>query len=288
MRPAYELPTADEPLIGLSAERDDDTLNEPSHLPTLYGFNFLPRSHLEEVQVLAERSARKRSPETLRAIADRWDAELAGASAEELITWAAEEFGDMVVATQSMVNSALSTLIEAIAPRVPVVFVDTGYHFAETLDTLDRVRTRTRLTVVSVSSHLTVAAQSAKFGPDLWSRDPDLCCQIRKVQPLEEILTYHEAWLTGLRRGAVDTRGDSKAIAFDSTRNVVKVSPILDWTDADLAAYTAEHAVEVNPLLDQGFPSIGCRPCTRRVAPGEDPRAGRWSGFSKTECGIHQ
>lgn len=199
-------------------------MNEPFHLATLYGSNSLPRSHLEEAQVIAEHSARKRSPETLAAIADRWDAELAGASAEELITWAAEEFGDMVVATQSMVNAALSTWIEAIAPRVPVVFIDIGYHFTETLDTLDWVRTRTRLNVVSVSSHLTLAAQSAKFGPDLWNRDSDLCCQIRKVQPLEEILTYHEAWLTGLRRGAVGTRWDSKAIAFDSTRNAVKVS----------------------------------------------------------------
>lgn len=240
------------------------------------------------MSTVAHGSTKRRSPEVLRAIADRGDAELAGASAEDLITWSAMEFGGNVVATQSMANAALSTLVAAIAPNIPVVFVDTGYHFAETLDTLERVRTRTGLTIVSVSSRVSVEEQSEHYGPDLWSRDPDLCCSIRKVRPLEDILANHEAWLTGMRRGAAGARRAARAIDYDAKRNVVKVSPILDWSDADLAAFTAEHAVEVSPLLSQGFPSIGCRPCTRPVAPGEDPRAGRWSGFDKVECGIHQ
>lgn len=227
------------------------------------------------------------SPEVLRAIADRGRTELAGASAEDLIKWTAVEFGGSVIATQSMVNTALSTLVATIAPSIPVVFVDTGYHFAETLDTLERVRTRTGLTIVSVSSPLSVEAQSEQFGPDLWSRDPDLCCSIRKVQPLEEVLAGHDAWLTGLRRVAAGTRRDARAIAYDAQYNIVKVSPLLDWSDDDLAAYTADHSVEVSPLIHQGFPSVGCRPCTRPVAPGEDLRAGRWSGFAKTECGLH-
>lgn len=234
------------------------------------------------------RSTKRRSPDVLRAIADRGEAELAGATAADVITWAAEEFGDRVIATQAMANTALSTLIAVIAPGISVVFVDTGYHFGETLDTLERVRARTGLTIVSVSSPLSLEQQSERFGPDLWSRDPDLCCSIRKVRPLEDVLVGHEAWLTGLRRGAAGTRRDARAIAYDAKRNVVKVSPLLDWSDADLAAFTAEHAVEVSPLMSQGFPSIGCRPCTRPVAPGEDPRSGRWSGFDKTECGIHQ
>jgi phosphoadenosine phosphosulfate reductase len=236
----------------------------------------------------ADRSTKHRSPEALRAIAARGDIDLAGAGAEDLISWAATEFGDSIVATQSMVNAALSTLIAEIAPGIPVVFVDTGYHFAETLDTLERVRTQTGLTIVSVSSRLSVDEQSAQFGPDLWSRDPDLCCSIRKVQPLEEVLAGHDAWLTGLRRGEGGIRREVRPITYDANRNVVKISPMLDWSDADLVAFTAKHAVEVNPLLDQGFPSIGCRPCTRPVAPGENSRAGRWSGFGKTECGIHQ
>ncbi len=239
------------------------------------------------VSAATKRSTKRRSPEALRAIADRGATDLAGATADNLIAWAAQEFGDRIIATQSMANTALSTLVAAVAPGIPVVFVDTGYHFAETLDMLERVRTQTGLTIVSVSSPLSLEEQSEQFGPDLWSRDPDLCCSIRKVQPLEEVLACYDAWLTGLRGGAAGTRHDTRTIAYDAERNVVKVSPLLDWSDADLAAFTAEHAVEVNPLISQGFPSIGCRPCTRPVAPGEDPRAGRWSGFDKTECGIH-
>jgi phosphoadenosine phosphosulfate reductase len=232
--------------------------------------------------------ATTRSPEVLRAIADRGAAEMAGASAEELIAWSAAEFGDSIVATQSMANTALSTLIASVAPSILVVFVDTGYHFTETLDTLERVRARTGLTILSVSSHLTIEEQSAQHGPDLWNRDPDLCCSIRKVQPLEEVLAGRDAWLTGMRRDAVGTRRDTQPIAYDDKRNVVKVSPLLDWSDDELAAYTVEYSVEISPLIDQGFPSIGCRPCTRQVPPGEDPRSGRWSGFDKTECGLHQ
>ena len=165
-----------------------------------------------------------------------------------------------------------------------VVFVDTGYHFAQTLETLERVRKRTGLKIVSVSSPLSVEEQSERFGPDLWSRNPDVWWSIRKVQPLEEVLAGHDAWISGLRRGAAGTRRDSRPITYDARRNVVKILPLLDWSDAEVAAFTAEHAVEVSPLVSQGFPSIGCRPCTRAVAPGEDPRAGRWSGFDKTNA----
>jgi len=230
----------------------------------------------------------RRSPEDLLSVADRGELDLAGASAEDLIAWAAQEFGDRVIATQSMVNAALSTLIAIVAPDIPVVFVDTGYHFAETMETLERVRTQTGLTIVSVSSPLSVEEQSEQFGPDLWSRNPDLCCSIRKVQPLEAVLAGHNAWLTGLRRGTVGTVRDTRTIAYDSKKNIVKISPLLDWSDTDLAAFAAEHAVEINPMVSQGFPSIGCRPCTRPVVPGEDSRSGRWSGFDKTECGIHR
>lgn len=228
------------------------------------------------------------SPKLLRSVADRGAADLAGATAEDVIVWAAQEFGDRVIATQSMVNTALSTLIAAVAPVIPVVFLDTGYHFEETLDTLERVRAKSGLTIISISSTLSIEEQSERFGPDLWSRNPDLCCSIRKERPLEEILANHDAWLTGLRRETTEARRDTRTIAYDADMNVVKVSPLLDWSDSDLAAFTSEHEVEVNPLTSQGFPSIGCRPCTRPVESGEDSRAGRWSGFDKTECGIHR
>ena len=180
---------------------------------------------------------------------------------------------------------ALTTLIESFTPQIPVVFVDTGYHFEETLETRDRIAARVE--VLTISSALTIAEQAERFGADLWSTDPDRCCAMRKVAPLTDLLIGKEAWISGLRRATATTRVDWQPIAYDEAKGVVKISPLLLWTDGDLAAFTSEHDVITNPLLDSGYPSIGCAPCTRQVNPGEDQRAGRWSGFDKTECGIH-
>jgi phosphoadenosine phosphosulfate reductase len=170
---------------------------------------------------------------------------------------------------------------------VDVVFLDTGYHFPETIGTRDAVEAVMDVNVITLTPRQTVAEQDAEYGAKLHDRDPDLCCKLRKVQPLEQGLTAYEAWATGLRRDESPTRANTPVVGWDEKRRKVKVSPIARWTQDDVDAYVAEHGVLTNPLLMDGYPSVGCAPCTRRVAEGEDARAGRWSGSSKTECGLH-
>jgi len=134
---------------------------------------------------------------------------------------------------------------------------------------------------------LTVAEQDAQHGERLYERDPNACCALRKVEPLARGLEPYDAWASGIRRDEAATRRGIGAVEWDAKRSMVKVNPIAGWTAADVDAYVAEHGVLVNPLAFDGYPSIGCAPCTRRVAPGEDPRSGRWAGTSKTECGLH-
>src|SRR5579875_1353474 len=138
-----------------------------------------------------------------------------------------------------------------------------------------------------VTSSMTDAEQDAELGPDLYARNPDLCCYLRKVVPLEQALERYDAWITGVRREETAARTSTRAVEWDARRQKVKVNPIVAWSQADVDAYIAEHGVLVNPLVDEGYPSIGCRTCTARVAPGADPRSGRWAGTAKTECGIH-
>jgi len=191
------------------------------------------------------------------------------------------------VLTQSMANTALAYLISQVAPEIPVVFLDTGYHFPETLETRDALASRTNLTIISVSPKHSVAEQDAEHGPDLWQRDPDLCCKMRKVEPMENLIDGYDAWITGMRHETAPHRATVPVVQFDETRGVVKIAPILHWSDAQLLRYTMENDVPVNPLMYDGYPSIGCGPCTKRVDSGEDPRAGRWAGQGKNECGLH-
>lgn len=214
-------------------------------------------------------------------------AELEEASAADVVRWAADTFGDRVCVTASMADAVLVHLASQARPGVDVVFLDTGYHFPETLGTRDAVAAAYPVHVVNVTPEQTVAEQDAQHGPRLYERDPDQCCHLRKVLPLQRALTGYDAWMTGLRRDESPTRADTPVVAWDERRQKVKIAPLARWTEADVEAYVAEHGILVNPLLAEGYPSIGCAPCTRRPAPGEDPRAGRWAGFLKTECGIH-
>jgi phosphoadenosine phosphosulfate reductase len=140
---------------------------------------------------------------------------------------------------------------------------------------------------VTIGPTLTVREQDAGYGADLFARDPDRCCAMRKVEPLRRALTGYDAWITGLRRADSPARAGTGVVEYDAQFGKVKINPIARWTDADVEAYIAEHSIVVNPLLLDGYASIGCAPCTRRAASGTDPRAGRWAGFVKTECGIH-
>ena len=168
-----------------------------------------------------------------------------------------------------------------------VVFLDTGYHFPETIGTRDAVDAVMDVNVITLTPRRTVAEQDAEHGPGLHDRDPDLCCALRKVKPLEEGLTAYRAWATGLRRDESPTRANTPVVGWDEKRQKVKISPIARWSQDDVDAYVAQHGVLTNPLLMDGYASVGCAPCTRRVAEGEDSRAGRWAGRTKTECGLH-
>jgi phosphoadenosine phosphosulfate reductase len=223
----------------------------------------------------------------LRALADEADARLSGASAAEIVAWAREEFGDGLVVASSMADTHLVHLAQAAAPGIDVLFLDTGYHFAETIGTRDAVAQAYRVNLISITPRQTVAEQDAEFGPKLHDREPDRCCALRKVEPLERGLKPYAAWINGMRREESPTRANIRVVDYDAKRNMVKISPLAAWTQDEVDAYIAENQVLINPLFLDGYTSIGCEPCTRRPLPGEDPRAGRWAGFGKTECGLH-
>jgi phosphoadenosine phosphosulfate reductase len=204
-----------------------------------------------------------------------------------VLRWAGETFGDGFAVTSSMADGLLSHLASRAVPGVHVVFLDTGYHFAETIGTRDWVSSVMPITLVDVRPEQTVAEQDAEYGAQLHDRDRDLCCSLRKVRPLAKALAGYAAWGSGVRRDESPTRAGTKVVDWDAKRGMVKVNPLAAWTQDDVDAYVAEHQVPVNPLQEIGYASIGCAPCTRPVAPGEDPRAGRWAGRGKTECGLH-
>jgi phosphoadenosine phosphosulfate reductase len=204
-----------------------------------------------------------------------------------VLTWAGDTFGESFAVTSSMADGLLAHLAGTAVPGVNVVFLDTGYHFAETIGTRDWITSVLPITLHNVQPRRTVAEQDASFGPALYERDPHACCAMRKVQPLAQALAGFTAWGSGVRRDESATRRGTKVVDWDAKRGMVKVNPLAAWTQDDVDAYIAEHQVPVNPLQEIGYASIGCAPCTRPVAPGEDPRAGRWAGHNKVECGLH-
>jgi phosphoadenosine phosphosulfate reductase len=229
-----------------------------------------------------------RSTEELKAIVHHVGAELELAPAEDIIEWAVATFGGRFCVTSSMSDAVLSHLAAKVHPGVDVVFLDTGYHFAETIGTRDAVEATLPVNLINITPVQSVAEQDAAYGKDLFRTNPDLCCALRKVKPLADGLAPYDAWATGLRRAETHNRVIAPVVGWDEKKQKVKVSPLARWTDEDVEKYIAENGILVNPLQYDGYPSIGCLPCTRRVAPGEDARAGRWSGTNKTECGIHQ
>jgi phosphoadenosine phosphosulfate reductase len=220
----------------------------------------------------------------LAAAAAGW---LDGAHPLDVLRWGAREFGDTMCVSSSMTDAVLAHLASRARPGVPVLFLDTGYHFPETIGTRDAVAATLPVTVQTVEPLWTVAEQDADLLPRLHDRDPDRCCWLRKVEPLGRALAPYTAWVSGVRRDESPTRADTPVVKWDERRAVVKIHPLVTWTQADVDAYVDEHNILVNPLVEEGYPSIGCAPCTARVEPGADPRSGRWAGRSKTECGIH-
>ncbi|NJC81300.1 phosphoadenylyl-sulfate reductase [Planosporangium mesophilum] len=228
-----------------------------------------------------------RTEEELRELATVAGHELEGKPAEEIVAWAVETFGERFCVTSSFADAVLAHVVSRVAPGVDVVFLDTGLHFAETLRVRDIVQRTLPVTVRSIRPQLTVAEQDEKYGPRLYARRPDECCDLRKVEPLERGLEGYDAWAAGLRRDESPTRANTPVVGFDANRGMVKVSPLAAWTQADVDAYISRYNVPVNTLLRQGYASVGCWPCTKRTPPGTDPRAGRWPMFDKSECGLH-
>jgi len=228
-----------------------------------------------------------RSGAELATVARNAAADLADASAQEILHWAAEEFGSGLAVTASMQDTVLVHLASKALPGIDVLFLETGYHFIETTGTADAVEAVYDVSLRRLLPLQTVEQQDAQYGKDLFARDPDLCCALRKVAPLNKALKDYEAWATGVRRVESPTRANTPVVTFDAKRGRIKIAPLAAWTDDDVDAYIAEHNVLVNPLLSAEYPSIGCEPCTRRVLPGQDSRAGRWAGLAKTECGIN-
>jgi phosphoadenosine phosphosulfate reductase len=223
----------------------------------------------------------------LREIAGRAGVELDRQPAEKIIEWALDTFGERFCVTSSFADAVLVHVVSRVAPGIEVIFLDTGLHFPETLRVRDIVAATMPVVVKSIKPKLTVGQQDGLYGPRLFQRDPDDCCFMRKVEPLERGLEPYDAWAAGLRRDEGPTRANTPVVGFESSRGKVKVAPLAYWTEAEVQAYIKKHDVPVNELIKNGYGSVGCWPCTRRTKPGEDPRAGRWPLFDKTECGIH-
>ena len=201
------------------------------------------------------------------------------AAPAEIVAWAAERFGDSLTVAASFEDAVLVHIAASAKPDIEILFLDTQYHFAETLWFVEEVRRRYGLNLKVVEPLVE---------PDnLWQRDVSGCCGVRKVEPLNRALAGKRAWITGLKRTDAPTRAGAPIVSWDLQRGMVKVNALAAWTPLDLAVYAAEHDLPAHPLAERGYPSIGCWPCTKPVAPGDDPRSGRWSGLDKTECGLH-
>ena len=223
----------------------------------------------------------------LRELAERGAADLAGANADDLLAWTDANFGGNYVVASNMQDAVLVDLAAKVRPGVDVLFLDTGYHFVETIGTRDAVEAVYDIHVVNVTPDNSVAKQDELFGKDLFAREPNECCRMRKVEPLSKALRGYAAWVTGIRRVEAPTRANAPLISFDRAFGLVKINPLAAWTDEDMENYIEANDVLVNPLVHEGYPSIGCAPCTAKPAEGADPRSGRWQGLSKTECGLH-
>ena len=210
----------------------------------------------------------------------------------DVLAWATETIDRLALAT-SFQSSGLVILhlLRRIRPRIPVLFLDTGFHFPETLAFKDALVEQWDLNLVVLrGEHGSVARQTELFGPGLYRRDPDRCCEINKVLPLQRALEGYDGWISGLRRDQSPMRAGTamvEAQMLPSGREILKIHPLAAWTRSDVQAYVDEHSIPTHPLLERGYSSIGCWPCTRAVTEQEHERAGRWDGYGKNECGIH-
>jgi len=210
-------------------------------------------------------------------------------SPQDVLRWGIEKFrgGITLACSFGAEDVALVDMIARIDRKVPVFYLDTDYLFPETFEVRDRLVAKYGIRPVPVKPLLTLDEQAAQHGPDLYARQPDQCCKIRKVEPLRRHLGGFQSWITGIRRDQAPTRAKAGLVEWDKVFNLVKLNPLARFTSDDVWAYIRANDVPYNVLHDRNYPSIGCWPCTREVKPGEDPRAGRWANFAKKECGLH-
>lgn len=225
------------------------------------------------------------SPEWITAAAER----LALENPQAILRWAVETFGRRLTMATAFgaEGCCLIHMLAEIDPGVRIFNLDTGYQFAETLQLRERIKEKYNIAVEMVQPEMTVAGYEAEHGGPLYGLRPDQCCHDRKMVPLRRAVAGYVAWISAIRRDQTADRGRAAVVQWDAKFNLVKVNPLLSWTKKDVWGFVVKHDVPYNPLHDQGYPSIGCWPCTRPVAPGEDERAGRWAGTVKKECGLH-
>lgn len=221
-----------------------------------------------------------------RELVERFQHKLFDATAEDILSWAHHYVTGKTAVTLSMENTVLAELDSRHFPAAELLFLDTEYHFPETYAVADSVEKRYAAPLVRATAVLSKQEQNETYGPNLYLKDPEACCRMRKVEPLQRALAGYQAWVTGIRRVDAPTRANAQAIELDRAGRL-KISPLVTWTFEETTAYEKQHDLIRHPLIDQGYPSIGCATCTLPVAPGADPRSGRWAGNSKTECGLH-
>ena len=216
-------------------------------------------------------------------------AELETRSAAEILAWAAGRLAPRLTFATSLgiEDSVITDLIGREQLPIHIFTLDTGLLFAETYALKERLEDKYGITIEPVNPEDTVDEQADRKGPELWLREPDECCELRKLKPLRATLAKYDAWITAIRRDQTPERAVAPVVGWDGRFGLIKVNPLVRWTFEDVRAYVRDHDVPYNPLHDQNYPSIGCIPCTSPVAPGEDPRSGRWRGKEKTECGLH-
>jgi len=230
-----------------------------------------------------------RAPRPSREELAEISAGLEGRSAEDVLLWAGERFPGRITFASGfgMEGCALIDMIARHKLPIDLFTLDTGLLFPETYELWKRLEQKYGVTIRAVRPEQSVSRQAQSEGPALWERDPDRCCDLRKMQPLRETLEAFDAWVSAIRRDQTPERADAPVVGWDGKFGLVKINPLVRWTSEDVAAYIKAHAVPYNPLHARGYPSIGCWPCTTPVKPGEDPRAGRWRGREKRECGLH-
>lgn len=217
--------------------------------------------------------------------------ELKEAHPIEVIQWGVKMLGasNLTLACSfGYEDVALVDMVLKVDPAIEIFYINTDLLFPETYQVRDQLKEKYRCSFKELNPQLTLEEQNRLYGEQLWKKDPDQCCNLRKVIPLKSVLTHYKGWITGIRREQSATRANTEVIEWDQIFGLWKLNPLAYWNDEQVWAYIRQHQIPYNPLHDQHYPSIGCYPCTRSVQPGEDPRSGRWRGFAKTECGLHQ